>query len=584
MQMDTHKIEQCDGMTIEWDVPIVMDDGNVLRADVYRPIANGRYPVLISHGPYAKGLPMQVGYEAVWNQLVRDYPDAVADSSNKYQSFEVTDPENWVPYGYVCVRVDSRGAGRSPGYLDCLSERETRDFHDCIEWAGVQSWSNGKVGLIGISYYAVNQWQVAALKPPHLAAICPFEGFVDLYRDAVRHGGILSSFMLRWYPVQVEAIQHGKGERGLSNPNTGEFIAGPATLPPEVLATQRADLKTQQLENRFATDSYYVERLPILENIEVPLLSRGNWGGLGNHLRGNVEGFVRAGSQQKWLEMHNFEHWTEFYTREGRELMRRFFDHFLKGEHNGWDSEPPILLNLRRPDRFIQRREYEWPLARTVWTPMYLDANALEVLDKPIAPAMTAFSAMSHGVTFWSSEVTEEEVEITGPVAAKLFVSSSTPDADLFLTLRAFGPNYREVLFAGATDPNNPVSFGWLRASRRKLDLAKSLPYRPWQSHDQDQPLDPGEIYELDIEILPTSIILPKGYRLALTVAGQDFDHRLPEPLPKMWGLNLRGCSIHLHDMVEDRPPEIFSGTTTIYTGAEHPSHVLFPIIPMNSN
>lgn len=573
-----YKTEQRDGMEIDWDVPIPMDDGIVLRADVYRPIKPGRYPVLMSHGPYAKGLSMQFGYAAVWRQLTRDHAEAVADSTNKYQSFEVADPECWIPHGYICVRVDSRGAGRSPGYLDCLSARETKDYYDCIEWAGVQLWSSGKVGLTGISYYAANQWQVAALKPPHLAAICPFEGFSDLYRDTVRHGGILSSFMLRWYPIQVESIQHGTGNRAPINPNTGESIAGPGTETAEVLASRRADLTQQQLHNAYADAAYYKERTPVLEDIEVPMLSRGNWGGLGNHLRGNVEAFVRSGSKKKWLEMHNLEHWTDFYTRDGRALMRRFFDHFLKGADNGWDREPPLILNLRRPDGFTKRTENEWPLARTEWIRTFLDASSFSLGGEPTSTSKAQFEALSHGVTFWGPEQ-ERELELTGPLSAKLFISSSTSNADIFVTLRAFGPNGREVLFAGATDPNNPVSFGWLRASRRKLDRTLSLPYRPWHVHNEDELLVPGEIYELDIEIWPTSIILPRGFRLAVTISGQDFDHRLPEPLPAMWGKPMRGCSIHLHDVESDRPQRVFGGTTTIHTGGEFSSSLLLPVI-----
>src|SRR5690349_1344609 len=173
-----------DGMRIYFDVPITMDDGLVLRADVFLPLAEGQYPVILSHGPYAKGLAFQDGYPSAWAIMVRDHPDVPAGSTNKYQSWEVVDPEKWVPDGYACVRVDSRGAGRSAGYLDVWAPRETQDFYNCIEWAGTQPWSNGKVGLAGISYYAINQWQVASLQPPHLAAICAWEGFNDFYREA----------------------------------------------------------------------------------------------------------------------------------------------------------------------------------------------------------------------------------------------------------------------------------------------------------------------------------------------------------------------------------------------------------------
>jgi putative CocE/NonD family hydrolase len=375
VQDPQHRVEERDGMVIEWDVPIVMDDGLVLRADVYRPLQAGRHPVLMTHGPYAKGLSFQEGFAFAWMQLERDHPDALEGSSNKYQAWETPDPEIWTrDWGYVCVRVDSRGAGRSPGVLDCFSARETRDYANCVEWAGVQPWSNGKVGLTGISYYAMNQWQVAALKPKHLAAICPFEGAADLYRDGVRHGGILTSFWIRWYPAQVSSVQNGLGTRGRINHNTGEPIAGPQTEPPELLARRLADLPAEH-RGHDLFDAYFQERTPKLEDIEVPILSRGNWGGIGLHLRGNTEGFMRAGSRQKWLEMHGDTHWTEYYTPAGRNLMRRFYDHFLKGEDNGWDREPAVLLNVRHPgERFAFRKEHEWPLARTQWTRAYLDA------------------------------------------------------------------------------------------------------------------------------------------------------------------------------------------------------------------
>ena len=196
-----------DNMRIDWNVAVTMDDGLVLRADVFRPVKDGQYPVILTYGPYAKNLAFQDGYPSAWQRMAEKHPDVTAGSSNLYQSWEVVDPEKWVPHDYACVRVDSRGAGCSPGYIDHFSPRETKDFYDCIEWAGVQPWSTGKVGLNGISYYGMNQWHVASLQPPHLAAMCVWEGSADWYRDMTHHGGILSTFWENWYDMQVKTVQ-----------------------------------------------------------------------------------------------------------------------------------------------------------------------------------------------------------------------------------------------------------------------------------------------------------------------------------------------------------------------------------------
>jgi uncharacterized protein len=297
------KTEVRDGMRIDWDVPIEMDDGVVLRADVFRPVAIGRYPVIVSYGPYGKGLAFQDGYKTAWELMVTRYPDTATNSTNKYQNWEVVDPEKWVPDGYVCVRVDSRGAGRSPGLIDPLCARETEDLYHCIEWAAAQQWSSGKIGMNGISYYAINQWTVAARRPPHLAAACAWEGASDNYREMVRHGGILTTFPTNWFDMQVKTVQHGYGARGPKSRVTGELACGPQTLSDAELAANRCDY-IADMRRHVLDDEYFRGRSAMLADISVPLLSAGNWGGQGLHLRGNVEGYVGAASKQKWLEMH----------------------------------------------------------------------------------------------------------------------------------------------------------------------------------------------------------------------------------------------------------------------------------------
>ena len=578
--MGSPKSELRDGMRVDWDTPIEMKDGIQLRADIFRPDAQGRFPVILSYGPYAKGLAFQDGYPSAWQRMVAEHPDVASGSTNLYQSWEVVDPEKWVPDGYVCVRVDSRGAGRSPGFIDHFSPRETKDFYDCIEWAGVQPWSNGKVGLNGISYYGINQWQVASQQPPHLAAMCIWEGAADWYRDMTHHGGILSTFWANWYDMQVKTVQYGLGERGPRSRVTGELVCGDETLSDKELHDNRCNFGDDVLAHPL-DDDYHKARSPLWNKVTVPFLSAANWGGQGLHPRGNFEGFVRAASKDKWLEAHGIEHWTHFYTDYGVMQQKRFFDCFLKGEKNGWKERPRVQLQVRHVDRFVERQEDEWPIARTQWTKFYLDPGAQSLATEPVKAATNvAYDALGDGATFISAPL-ERETEITGPLAARLFVSSSTSDADLFLVFRVFTPDLREVVFQGAIDPHTPVAQGWLRASHRTLDAKLSTDYRPYHTHDTPQPLKPGEPVQLDIELWPTSIVVPAGHRLALSVRGRDYEwQKSTGARLSNFKNELRGCGPFLHDDPRDRPAAIFGGRTTLHAGPGRESFVLVPLIP----
>ena len=569
-----------DGMRIDWDVPVTMDDGLVLRADVFRPVKDGKFPVILSYGPYAKNLAFQDGYPSAWQRMTEKHPDVPAGSSNLYQSWEVVDPEKWVPHDYACVRVDSRGAGCSPGFIDHFSPRETKDFYDCIEWAGVQPWSNGKVGLNGISYYGINQWHVASLQPPHLTAMCVWEGAADWYRDMTHHGGILSTFWENWYDMQVKTVQYGAGERGKRSRVHGELVCGPETLPEDELAKNRTDFGAE-IASHPLDDDYHKARSPKWDKVITPLFSAANWGGQGLHPRGNFEGFVRAAAKQKWLEAHGIEHWTHFYTDYGREQQLRFFDRFLHGKKKGWAKQPKVLLQIRHVHKFVSRAENEWPLKRTRWTKYYPDPSTMTLTTKqPSGSARLKFASMGDGLVFLSPPFTKE-TEITGPSSLKLFVSSSTSDADIFAVLRVFTGDLKEIVFQGAIDPHTPVAQGWLRASHRKLDKKLSTPYRPYHTHDEKQPLERGETVKLDIEIWPTSIVVPVGYRIGLSIRGKDYEYggasggRLSN-----FKNELKGCGPFLHDDPRDRPAAIFNGTTSLHFGRGKMPYLLLPIIP----
>ncbi len=582
--MDEHSWTDIrDGMRIDWQVPIEMDDGIVLRADMFRPIDDGRYPVILTYGIYAKGLSYQDGYPHQWGKMVADYPEILEGSTNKYQNWEVTDPERWVRHGYIVIRIDSRGAGWSPGFMSPDSPREIEDLYQCIEWAGTQDWSSGRVGMLGISYYARNQWRVAGMKPPHLTAILPWEGGNDNYRDSSYHGGIMSEFRKRWSEVQVVNVQYGRGELAKTNPNTGQSVAGPVTLSDEELARNRHNVHEEQKKHPLC-DDWHEDRTADLSLVDLPLLTCANWGGQGIHPRGNFNGFVESPSEQKWLEVHGDSHWSLFSSGYGLDLQRRFFDHFLKDVDNGWQETPRVMLNIRHPgERFELRYEHEWPLARTQWTPLHLDASGNGLSPEPTPHSSITYETMGDGVMFWLP-TRDEPLEITGPLAAKLFVSSETADADLFLVLRLFDPEGNEVTFMGSTDPNTPIANGWLRASHRALVPEKTLAYRPFHPHDRVEPLTPGEVYECDVEFVPTCIVVPPGYRLALNVRGKDYEYtgRLSD-FGQEFHYATRGTGGMTHTDPDNRPPEVFDTRVTLHTGGEHPAHLLLPVIPQES-
>jgi predicted acyl esterase len=515
--------------------------------------------------------------------MCADQPDVPTDSTNKYQCWEVVDPEKWVHDDYVCIRIDSRGAGRSPGVIDIWSLREAQDLACCIEWAGTQPWSNGKVGLNGISYYAQNQWQTSALQPKHLAAICTWEGAADFYRDMAHHGGIFNrGFVQDWSKAQVYSVQNGRGARGFKSRMNGDWVSGPETLSEEQLGRNRRDFYEDCISRKLDSDPYWQSRMPDWTRVNTPLLSSANWGGQGLHPRGNFEGFVRAASEQKWLEVHGIEHWTHFYTNYGVALQKKFFGHFLKGEDTGWDRQPKVLLQVRHPgEKFVERHENEWPLARTQWTKFFVHPNDMTISTGAQNEQSTVtYAGLGAGVTFLG-EPLDREVELTGPIAAKLWVSSATEDADLFLVVRAFTPDLKEVTFQGALDAHTPIAQGWLRCSHRKLDPKLTLPYRPYHTHDKEQKLTPGHIYEVDVEIWPTCIVLPKGHRLALSVRGTDYVYPGEpgagvETLGKVW----TGVGPFTHDDPRDRPPAIFGGDVTLHAGPDRQSYVLLPVIP----
>jgi len=559
-----------DGMRIGFDVEVPTTDGTVLRADVFLPETDTPAPVIMTMGPYGKGRRFQdEPYASRWERLVDDHPEVLAGSACAYLTYETVDPQLWTAAGYAVVRVDSRGTGTSPGHLEVFSPQETLDYYDAVEWAGTQPWSAGKVGLCGISYYAINQWRVAALQPPHLAAICPWEGALDNYRDMTRHGGILSNvFYELWYPNQVLSNQHGLGDNGPRNPWTGQPATGADTLTADELAARRTD-PLPELRDHVLDDTWHQARTPDLTKITVPILSAANWFGQGLHGRGNFEGFLRAASAQRWLHVHPGRHEEWFYLPESVALQQRFFDHYLKGRDNGWPDTPRVVMHVPEPDGgHYNRTANEWPPQETLWTELHLHpGDGTLTQDPPTGDDTVSFTAAGDGITFTTAPMSRD-TDVVGPMAARLHVSTDGPDADLFLTLRVLDPGGVEVTFIGAIASEQVLTNGWLRLSRRKTDPTRSLRWRPRHTHDEILPVEPGRIYPVDVEIWPTGIHLPTGYTLALTIGGHDYTRPNQHPA---------AATLFLHNDSHDRPAVLQAATTTLHVGPTYGNTLLIP-------
>ena len=304
------------GIHYEKNVEIPTRDGSFVSANIFRPETEQQVPALLCYSIYAKDLHEQDGFPEIWADMLERLPNIFDHSTCSLHTHETNDPEIWCPWGYACVRVDVPGAGKSPGFLDPFSPTEARAGYDTVEWIADQPWCNGKVGMTGISYLAIAQWRVATEQPPHLAAIIPWEGVSDFYRDWNRHGGMLSTFFAGWYGMQAVRLQHGNAASPWFDLDDGAPIGGPGDLSEEELRANRMDPVAEFRANELDSP-WWRDRSADFDRITVPLLSGANWGGNALHLRGNVEAFVRSASPQKWLEIHGGNHRDDYYLPAG---------------------------------------------------------------------------------------------------------------------------------------------------------------------------------------------------------------------------------------------------------------------------
>lgn len=516
----------------EVDVPVTMRDGKKLYVNIYRPQGGGPFPVVMSASWYGKDLFGDAKYRS-WAK--RTGFDIGRMTFSELTPFEAPDPAFWVSHGYAVVHADIRGMFKSEGDVGLFTEQEATDYYDLIEWAGRQSWSSGNVGLSGVSYLAFSQWPAAALQPPHLKAIIPWEGLSDHYRDNAFHGGIPET--------AFRITDYSKGLDVNRNKRFGVAFDYPAMLKQHPLF-----------------DEFWRPKAAALERIKVPALVGAAWSNQGNHTRGSFEGFKRISSVQKWLFAHGRYEWPVYYGEEAEALQLKFFDHFLKGKANGMSDVPRVRLELRKT-----REQYEvydaddWPVPNTRYRQLFLDTSGKALLDTaPRRASSTDYPSDTGSATF--DYRFARETRLAGNMKLRLWVSAArADDLDLFVGIRKIAADGDEVHFIGfAGNPNDIVSRGWLRVSARALDPERSTVSQPFLKHQSVLKVTPGEIVPVDIEILPSGTIFEKGTTLRLVVQGRDIVEN----------------TVLRHDASVNRGPH------TIHSGGRFGSYLLVPELP----
>ncbi|KAJ5505527.1 Peptidase S15/CocE/NonD C-terminal [Penicillium expansum] len=561
--------------------------GGLIRCNVYRPKTDARVPVIVTYGPYGKDIHYEIFHPSSFAEVNPEHHSA-------HSAWETPDPGFWTRHGYAVVRADERGLGQSPGVLDTMSRGTSEAFFDLIEWAAEQKWSSGKVGLLATMEVVSGASLHGSPKVSQLSSLgrgC--QTTIAIAVDKVAFCLMASSNsggIVRSSPTSTGAqdVLHVTG-----GPDTIE-----GDLPKEELAANRRDQTQDNVANRFRDEPYYASKEYTMSDIQVPVLSVANWGGICLHLRGNVEGWTWAGSPLKYLRFITGRHDLPFYYHAEVEVQRSFLDAFLKGEdREGW-SVPgklaPVSIILRKGDvgfndakaeqAYLRRSENEWPIARTQYTPFFLHPDGRLTIDetavKDLPVTKISYPALgtlnNPQLLRAETEPFTQETEITGHIVAHLNVSV-TPypdseiipsDIDLFLTLRHISPAGQEVFYTGTAGDPVPLTKGWLRVSLRKTDPNHHkhrawLPHRNYVSTDVE-PVIVGDVYTVDVEIWPTNVVVERGGKIVLEVASGD----------------TQGCGVFQHDSPIDRSKEKFHGLNHIHFGPQFQNYVSLPIIP----
>jgi uncharacterized protein len=521
---------------VDKDAEITTRDGTLLRANVFRILGDERRPVLLCIHPYGKDkLPVRRRGRWTYSFQYRVLRQPAPVHFSALTGWEAPDPAWWLSQGFVVVNADLRGCGKSAGTAQLLSQQESRDTYDVVQWAAAQPWSDGRVVMLGVSYLAISQYGVAALRPPALRAICPWEGFTDAYRDFAMPGGVREKGFVRvWGTMLRRTIR------------------------------QTYDLVRMQRAHPLR-DAFWEALTPDLSAIDIPMLVCGSFSDQALHSRGSFRAFTTVASQHARVYTHRGGKWSTFYSEPARAEQLAFFRDVLDGR------TPPtrtVRLEVREDRDTIAavREETEWPLARTQWTPLYLAAPGRLDPERPAIQGCVTFATRSRAATF--SWTITEDIELTGPMSARLWLSTDDlDDVNLFVGVEKWRDG-RYVGFEGSFGyGRDRVATGWQRAALRTIDPQRSATGEPVATLNDPQPLSSGHIVAVTVALGPSATVFRAGEQLRLVVAGRWLAPRNPLTggFPSAYVPSARG---HV----------------TLHWGPAYDAHLLVPRIPASTS
>lgn len=530
-------------IVFEKDVAVTLRDGVTIYVDVFRPVGAEKVPCLLAWSPYGKSQGTHPGVMGIFASVGLD--NATVSGLEK---FEGPDPAYWCAQGYAICNPDPRGIAESEGDSAMFGRQEAEDCYDLIEWLAEQDWCGGKTAMTGTSYLSISQWFTAAEQPPHLTAITPWEGFSDVYRDLVMRGGMPDV---------------GFAERLQLNSYAGK--------------NAREDILTEVQRYPLMND-LWEDKAARFDKITVPAYIVASYSNT-LHAVGTFRGWRRTASEHKWLRIHATQEWPDYYDETNVEDLRRFLDHYLKGEDNGWEQTPRVrysVLDLKGGDR-INQAANEFPPEDVTDTKYHLDGRSRALSpEAPAAAATAVYDAESYpGLVSFTVRFSEETVLVGYPKAHLWVEAKGADDMDLFVLVQKLdaqgshlqqftalnhGAMVLDLTERGASVLRYKGSNGRLRVSARYLDETLSTDRVPAHTFDRVEKLQPGEIVDVEIDLSPIGLVFYPGEQLRLVISAQ----------------NTLGA---IMPAVRDYTPQN-SGQHVIHTGESHPSYLQLPIKP----